>query len=158
MSKNYMTSEGIAKLEEKLEYLKTVRRQEVADRIKSAISLGDLSENSEYEDAKNEQAFVEGEISTLENTLRSVEVIEDTQPAAGDVVVLGTKVTLLDESNNTQREYTIVGSNEADPFKGRISNESPVGAACMGHREGDVVELTTPGGTRKLQIVAVERQ
>lgn len=158
MSKNYMTSEGVSKLEERLEYLKTVRRQEVADRIKSAIALGDLSENSEYEDAKNEQAFLEGEISTLENTLRSVEVIEEAAPAASDVVVLGTKVVLLDTANNTQREYTIVGSNEADPFLGRISNESPVGAACMGHHEGDVVELTTPGGLRRLQIVSVERQ
>lgn len=150
----YLTSEGIEKLEKKLEHLKSVRRQEVADRIKSAIALGDLSENSEYEDAKNEQAFVEGEILSIEGTLRSAEVIEDAE-VAGDVVILGAKVRLKNPSNGEETEYTIVGSNEADPFSGKISNESPVGKAVVGQHIGETVEVVTPGGSRHLQITAI---
>jgi len=150
----YLTSEGIAKLEAKLDYLKSVRRGEVADRIKSAIALGDLSENSEYEDAKNEQAFLEGEILSLEATLRNAEVIED-DAGAVDTVVLGCTVRIRNIESDSDSEYTIVGSNEADPFAGKISNESPVGAAVLGHTIGDTVEVSTPGGVRHMQILTV---
>ncbi len=150
----YLTSEGIAKLEEKLEYLKSVRRGEVAERIKAAIALGDLSENSEYEDAKNEQAFLEGEIMSLEATLRNAELIEEDEGAA-DVVNLGCTVRIRDLDTDKDVDYVIVGSNEADPFNGKISNESPVGAALLGHSIGDSVEVVTPGRTRHIQIITV---
>lgn len=152
--KNYLTSEGIEKLEKRLEYLKVVRRNEIADRIRSAIALGDLSENFEYDDAKNEQAFVEGEIISIEKVLRNAEVIDDTN-IKGDTVVLGAVVRVRDTAAGSEAEYTIVGSDEADPFEGRISNESPVGEALMGRRVGDIVEVTTPKGTRKLEILSI---
>ena len=111
---NYMTSEGIAKLEKELDYLKSVRREEVAERIKSAIALGDLSENSEYEDAKNEQAFLEGKIADLENKLRTAELIDDS--ALGHGVQLGSIVVLENVETGTESEYTLVGSDEANPL------------------------------------------
>ena len=150
---NYMTSEGIAKLEKELDYLKSTRREEVAERIKSAIALGDLSENSEYEDAKNEQAFLEGKIADLENKLRTAELIDDTANENG--VQLGSKVVLRNVETGSESEYTLVGSDEADPFAGLMSNESPVGAAIMGHVEGDEVEVQVPSGIRRMLIVSV---
>jgi transcription elongation factor GreA len=152
---NYMTGEGIAKLEKELEYLKSTRREEVAERIKSAIALGDLSENSEYEDAKNEQAFLEGKIADLENKLRTAEVIDES--AMGSGVQLGAQVTLLNLETGTESEYTLVGSDEADPFAGLMSNESPIGAAIMGHQEGDEVEVHVPSGVRHMKIISIRK-
>lgn len=120
-----LTEEGLKKLEEKLEYLKSVRRLEVADRLKAAIALGDLSENSEYDDAKNEQAFIEGEILTLESQIRNSEIIK-ADDSNKDVVHLGNTVVIKDMEYDEDETYTIVGSTEADTTEGKISNESPL--------------------------------
>lgn len=151
---NFMTSDGLAKLEKELDYLKSVRREEVAERIKSAIALGDLSENSEYEDAKNEQSFLEGSIFELENRIRTAVLIEDNGDGHG--VRLGCTVVLRNIATGTESEYTLVGSDEADPFSNKLSNESPVGAAIMGHVGGEEVEVATPGGVRRMLIVSVQ--
>lgn len=149
-----LTLEGLKKLEMELEYLRTARRREVAERIKQAKEFGDLSENSEYEDAKNEQAFVEGRIMHLEKLLRKARVIDDAEPGNG-VVNLGSKVMLRDLENDEVMEYTIVGSLEADPARMRISNESPVGKALMGQVAGSVVEVKVPAGMLRLQVINV---
>lgn len=152
----YLTKDGVKKLEDKLEFLKTTRRQEVADRIREAITLGDLSENSEYDDAKNEQAFVEGEIASIEHTLRHAEVIDE-EGVTSENVAVGCMVKLRNKGTGAELRYTIVGSDEADPFKGRISNESPIGAALMEKKTGDVVEVDVPGGKRRLEIISINR-
>lgn len=151
-----LTEEGLKKLEEKLEHLKTVRRTEVSERIKQAISFGDISENSEYEDAKNEQAFIEGEIMTIENMLRNSKIIEEGQDT--DTVVIGSTVVLKDIEFDEDLEYAIVGSAEADPMEGRISDESPVGKAVLGHRVGDIVEVSVPAGTLKYEVLDIKQQ
>ena len=138
------------KLEEELEFLKTERRSQVAERIKQAIDFGDISENSEYEDAKNEQAFIEGKIADLEKKLRNVEIIKK---GDADVVTVGSTVVLKDLEMDDVAEYTIVGSTEADPMEFRISNESPVGAAILGQRVGGIVEVHVPAGVLKYQIM-----
>lgn len=154
--KTYLTKDGVKKLEEKLDYLKTTRRQEVADRIREAISLGDLSENSEYDDAKNEQAFVEGEIASIEHTLRHAEIVDEDSVGSSNVMV-GSVVKLKNRATGAELTYTIVGSDEADPFKGRISNESPIGSALMNKKKGDSVEVDVPGGKRQLEIISIDR-
>jgi transcription elongation factor GreA len=154
--KTYLTKDGVNRLEEKLEHLKTTRRQEVAERIREAIALGDLSENSEYDDAKNEQAFVEGEIASIEHTLRHAEVISDDGGLSGNIMV-GCSVKLKNKATGAELNYTIVGSDEADPFKGRISNESPIGAALMNKKVGEIVEVDVPGGKRQLEIISINR-
>ncbi len=146
-----LTKEGLLKLEQELESLKTVRRREVAERIKQAIEFGDISENSEYEDAKNEQAFIEGRILTLEKMLRNVKVIEDTEEGQTQVT-LGSTVLLKDLEYNETVEYIIVGAAEANPMNNRISNESPVGAAILGHKKGDVFDVQVPAGVIKYQL------
>lgn len=152
--KNYMTAEGVVALETELEHLKTTRRKEVSQRIKEAIALGDLSENSEYDDAKNEQAFLEGRIAKLEGKLRTAEVITaDNQDISR--VGLGCKVKVKNVTSGDESLYTIVGSLEADPFVGKISNESPIGAALMDREAGEVVDLEVPSGRRQLQILEV---
>ena len=145
-----LTEEGLRKLEEELEFLKTERRSQVAERIKQAIDFGDISENSEYEDAKNEQAFIEGKIADLEKKLRNVEIIKK---GDADVVTVGSTVVLKDLEMDDVAEYTIVGSTEADPMEFRISNESPVGAAILGQRVGEIVEVHVPAGVLKYQIM-----
>ncbi|MEN6413383.1 MAG: transcription elongation factor GreA [Veillonellales bacterium] len=147
-----LTAEGLKKIEEKLEHLKAVRRREVAERIKQAIEFGDISENSEYEDAKNEQAFIEGEILTLEKMLRNAKLIEKGDT---DVVTVGSTVVLKDLEFGDELEYTIVGSAEADPTEARISNESPVGAAILGQKVGNIVEVNVPAGILKYEIIAL---
>lgn len=149
-----LTPEGLNKLEQELENLKIVKRREVADRIKQAIEFGDISENSEYEDAKNEQAFIEGRILTLEKMLRNVRVIEHKENDATDVH-LGAKITLQDLESNEELVYTLVGSAEADPMNNKISNESPVGRAIMGKKIGDVVEVNVPVGIIKYKILSI---
>lgn len=149
-----LSPEGKKNLEEELNYLKLVRRKEVAERIKTARSFGDLSENAEYEDAKNEQAFVEGRIMMLEKILRHAKVTDD-GAAEPDVVNIGSVVTVKDLSAGKVYEYTIVGSQEADPAKKRISNESPVGRALLGQKVGSIVSVVVPAGTFKYEIISV---
>jgi transcription elongation factor GreA len=149
-----LTREGLLKLEQEIENLKTVKRREVAERIKQAIEFGDISENSEFEDAKNEQAFNEGRILTLDKMLRNVRVIEDTEEGQGHVT-LGSTVTLIDLDLNETLEYTIVGAAEANPMNNRISYESPVGAAMMGHVKGDEFEVQVPAGVVRFKLEGI---
>lgn len=151
-----LTPEGLQKLEEELEHLKSVKRREVAERIKLAISYGDISENSEYEDAKNEQAFIEGRIMTLEKMLRNARIIQDNDVNT-DVVSIGSTVRLRDIEFDEEVEYTIVGSAEADPASNKISNESPVGRALLGKAIGSVVEVAVPAGTIQFKILSIKR-
>ncbi len=147
-----LTPEGLHKLEEELDHLITVRRPEIAQRIKHAKEFGDLSENAEYEDAKNDQGFVEGRIMKLEQMIRNASLIETDEKTDG-WVHLGSTVKVKDEFGET--DYTIVGSAEADAGSGKISLESPVGKALLGRRSGDEIEVETPGGARKVQILKV---
>lgn len=149
-----LTAEGLKKIEQKFEYLKSVRRREVAERIKQAIEFGDISENSEYEDAKNEQAFIEGEIITLEKMLRNSKLI-DNDDIETDVVSIGAIVVLKDLEFGDELEYTIVGSAEADPVEMKISNESPVGQAILGQKVGSVVEVNVPAGILKYEVLEI---
>ena len=151
-----LSNEGLKKVEQELEHLKSVRRREVAERIKQAREFGDISENSEHEDAKNEQAFIEGRILTLEKMLRNAKIIEE---ASGDpeVVAIGSQVTLRDLDENETYEYVIVGSTEADPAENRISNESPVGKALLGAHVGQVVSIGVPAGTLRVEVLGVRR-
>lgn len=146
----YLTAEGKRKLEEELDYLRTVRRPEVAKQIHDAKEGGDITENAGYDEAKNEQAFIEGRIMTLEAMLRKVEIIEETTRA--DAVGIGTRVTVR-EDGGPPEEFYIVGPAESDPVAGRISHESPLGRALMGHRPGDVVAVKTPDGISKFKIL-----
>lgn len=144
----YVTKEGLKKLEDELANLKTARRREVAQRLKEAISYGDLSENSEYEEAKNEQAFVEGRILELEDQIKHAQIIKE-KKSTGKVVELGSKVVLVVVKGGQERdseEYTIVGSTEADPLANMISNVSPVGAAIIGCKVGQTVDVKVPAG------------
>ncbi len=149
----YLTKEGYQRLQERLEYLIKVRRPQVAEQIREAKAMGDISENAGYDEAKNAQAFLEGEIAELEWKLKHAVIIDEN--GTDGRVQLGSKVTVVDEESGLEETYTIVGSAEADPFDGRISNESPVGKALMGHQEGDVVEVQTPAGTFRMRIVSV---
>lgn len=139
-----MTYAGMRALEDELENLKTVKRKEVAEKIKVARGYGDLSENSEYDEAKNEQGFVESRIALLEKMLKNARVIDE-EDLTTDVVSIGSHVKVRDEDGD-EDEYDIIGSTEADPLNGKISDESPVGSALMGHRVGDKVEITLPSG------------
>lgn len=150
-----LTPEGLRKLEEELDFLKTVKRKEVAGRIKQAKEFGDLAENSEYEDAKNEQAFTEGRILTLEGMLRNARVI-DNHEVRSDVVSIGSTLKLVDEEGE-ELTFTIVGSPEADPAHDKISNESPVGRAVLGRRKGETVTVQAPAGTIKYTIKVIKR-
>lgn len=151
-----LTVEGLKMLEKELDHLKTVKRKEVAERIKQAMDFGDISENSEYEDAKNEQAFIEGRILTLEKKLRNAKVI-DGEDVDTDVVSICTKVKMEVIDSGEIVEYVIVGSIETDPSENKISNESPVGKAIIGHRVGDIVEVETPEGKVKYKILEISR-
>lgn len=148
-----LTAEGFKKLEEELAHFKSVRRIEVAQRIKTAIEYGDISENSEYDDAKNEQAFIEGHIIELENKINTAKIIDEKTRTSA--VSVGSKVKLLDTAYNEEIEYVIVGSSEADPFNNRISNESPVGSAILGKKQGDSVEVNTPDGPVTFKILSI---
>ena len=154
--KNIMTYEGIKKLEEELEYLKTVRRKEITEKIKEALGYGDLSENSEYDEAKNDQAFNEGRIIQLENMLKNAVVVDESEIPT-DKVSVGSIVKVMDYEFDEEVEYAIVGSAEADPMNFKISNESPVGSALLGKKVGDVVEVTVPSGVSKFEILEIRR-
>ena len=150
----YLTSDGLAHLKEELEHLRTVRRHEVADRILRAKELGGTVNNAEYDDAKNEQAFVEGRILTLENMIGNASLISEEKTTSGKVEV-GSRVTVQEEAGDLV-QYAIVGIAEANPKAGRISNESPVGMALLGRKVGDSVEVEAPAGILKLSIIDVK--
>ena len=150
-----LTAEGLLKLEQELDELKIVHRKEVNDRIRQAKEYGDLSENAEYEDAKQEQAFIEGRILKLEAMIRNARIIDESEYAA-DEVHLGATVKVREMKKNDAYEFSIVGSAEADPTNRRISNESPLGRALIGHKKGTVVDVTTPRGVVKYKIEAIK--
>lgn len=151
-----VTEEGLKKLQDELEYLKTTKRKEVVEAIRVALSFGDLSENSEYDEAKNEQAKTEARISELEEELKHVKVISDSEVST-DAVNVGNIVTVYDEDFEEEVVYTLVGSTEADPMNNKISDQSPIGSALMGHKTGDIVTVTTPGGDVKMKILNIAK-
>lgn len=151
-----LTKDGLKEKQEKLDYLKTVKRAQISEQIKEARAFGDLSENAEYDEAKNEQARVEAEIAQLEKMLRNATVVEDNEIDVTSVGI-GTTVRILDMEFDEEEVYSIVGSVEADADKKRISNESPVGGALMGKKVGDVAEVATPGGTVSFKILDIFR-
>ena len=150
-----LTEDGYNKLVDKVNYLKSVRRIEIAERLKAAIALGDLSENSEYDDAKNEQAFLEGEIQELEAKIRNSDIIK---AGSGDVVQMGSQVVVVDLefAEDGAETFMIVGSTEADPDEGKISNESPLGQALIGQKVGAVVDVHAPAGVIKYEIKEIK--
>ena len=157
MAKQVMvTAEGLRQLEEELDYLKGEKRKEIAEKIKAARSYGDLSENSEYDDAKNEQAILEARIVTIEATLKNA-VIIDEDTISNEHIHIGSKVKIENITLGREAEYKIVGSNESNPAKGKISDESPVGMALMGHAVGDVVEVETPSGVLGIKVLEISR-
>lgn len=151
-----LTSEGLKKLQDELDNLKNVRRKENTAALKVAKSFGDLSENSEYDEAKNEQAEIEARISEIENMLKNAEVIDEADIAT-DVASIGSKVTVKDLDDGEVTEYLIVGSTEADPMRGKISDESPVGSALLGHKIGEVVAVEAPMGVLEYEIVNISK-
>ncbi len=151
-----LTYEGLKKLEEELEYLKTQKRKEVAERIKVALGFGDLSENSEYDEAKNEQAQVEMKIVDLENKLRNVKIIDEDEIDTKTVQV-GNTVQVLDMEFDEKIDYTIVGSTEADLLENKISNESPIGMALLGRKKNEVVEVEAPAGVLSFKILKITK-
>jgi transcription elongation factor GreA len=152
--KVFLTEEGHQKLEEELEYLRTVRRPEVAAKIHAAKEEGDITENAGYDEAKSDQAFVEGRIMTLENMLKDAVIIQEGGPA--DMVRLGAKVTVMEEGSSSPESYQIVGSAEVDVSRGWISNESPLGKAVLGRGVGESVSVQTPGGTLRFRILSID--
>ncbi|MFW6309138.1 MAG: transcription elongation factor GreA [bacterium] len=151
-----LTEEGYENLEEELEHLINVKRREVAKRIKTARDFGDISENSEYDDAKNEQAFIEGRIKEIENMLQNARVIKEDE-ISDETVNVGTTVKLKDMEDGQEFTYTIVGAAESDPLKNKISNESPIGKSIIGHQIGDIVEVETPSGISSYKILFIEK-
>lgn len=152
----FLTMEGLKKLEDELDELKTVRRKEIAERIKEALAFGDISENAEYDEAKNEQAQLEERIAKLETLLRNAKIIDE-EDISTDNVSIGSRVKVKDLEYDEEIEYTIVGSAEADPYEGKISNESPVGKALIGGKSGDTVEVKVPDGIIKYEILEIAR-
>ena len=155
MPNNFLTKEGYQKLQDELDYLRTAKRQEVANRLHEAMEGGELIENAEYEAAKNEQAFVEGRIQELDVLLASAQIIEENgKHKKGDAISVGSKVTIK-EGNYEAETFIIVGAAEANPREGKISNESPIGKSILGHKVNDVVKVETPGGTYNVKILKV---
>lgn len=153
MQRTLVTREGLEKMQKELDELRSTKRAEIAQRLKAAIAMGDLSENSEYDEAKNAQAFLEGLILQLEQQIRTAQVIEK---VAKDRVDVGSTVLIEDMEEHLQEKVTIVGSTESNPFEGRISNESPVGRALMGAKAGDTVEAEAPNGVLKYKVISIE--
>ncbi|MDR7855695.1 transcription elongation factor GreA [Tissierella sp.] len=152
----FLTEDGLKRLEDELDDLKSNKRKEIAGRIKVALDFGDISENSEYDQAKNEQAQLEDRISKLENMLRNAKLIDE-DDITTDIVGIGSKVLVKDLEYDEEMEYTIVGSAEADPYNGKISNESPVGSALLGHKCGETVDVAVPDGKIQYQILTITR-
>ena len=156
MKEVILTPEGLDKLKDEIEYLSTVKRREVAERIKTAREFGDINENSEYDDAKNEQAMLEKQIADLEEKLRNARVI-DSKSVHTDVVSVGVTVHVKDQKTDKSTKFKIVGSAEANPAESKLSNESPVGKALLGHKRGEIVSVPVPRGpARKLKITKIE--
>jgi transcription elongation factor GreA len=155
-NKTVVSVEGMKKLEEQLQYLTTTRRAEVAEMIAVARGFGDLTENAEYDEAKNEQSRLEAMIIELENTIRTAIVIED-KNISTDSVNIGTVVRVLDKELNEEIEYAIVGASESDPMNNKISNESPMGAALLGKKRGEIVEVVTPGGLVAVEVLDIHK-
>jgi len=155
----YLTPQGLRQLQEELDQLRSVRRQEVADRIQEAKEIGGTVDNAEYEEAKNEQSFVEGRIIDLEAMIQSAVIIPDHSKSKGGtksgVIEIGSIVTVQSAADNKKRKYTIVGTTEAAPAEGRISNESPIGRALLGKKVGQTVEFTVPSGVQRLKVLEV---
>ena len=151
-----VTDEGLRKLENELEELKTVKRKEVAEKIKVALSFGDLSENSEYDEAKNEQAFVESRIASLEAMLKVAKVVDEADLSTDNIGV-GSKVKVLNVNKNKEVSYSIVGSTESDPLNGKISDESPIGKALIGAAVGDEVHAEVPAGTITFKVLEISK-
>lgn len=152
----FLTHAGLEKLEKELEDAKIIKRKEIAERIRTALDFGDISENSEYDQAKNEQAKLEERIAKIEAILRNAKLIED-EDISTEIVGIGSKVLVLDVEYDEEMEYTIVGSAEANPYEGKISNESPVGKALLGSKAGDTVDVQVPDGLIKYQIQKIDR-
>ena len=152
-----LTKDGVAKLEAELEELKTVKRREVAEKIKVALSFGDLSENSEYDEAKNEQGIVESRIAEIEATLAHAQVI-DSDDITTEKVGIGTVVKILDKEMDEEMEFQIVGTSEANIDKGQMSDESPIGAALIGHKVGEAVDVETPSGIIQFEILEISKK
>ena len=150
----FVTKDGLKKLKDELEYLKEVRRKEVSERLKEAISFGDLSENSEYEEAKNEQAFVEGRIIELEEKIKHAKIISDKH--SSKVVNLGSKVKIRNLKDGADEEFTVVGTTESDPLNHLISNESPIGSALIDKRVGEEIKVQVPAGTVRYKVMSVK--
>lgn len=155
-NKTVVSTEGMRKLEEQLQYLSTTRRAEVAEQIAVARGFGDLSENAEYDEAKNEQSRLEAQIIDLENTIRTAIVIDDSNVST-DRVNIGTTVRVYDKGLKEEEEYTIVGARESDAMNNKISNESPLGAALLGKKKGQVVKVKVPAGTIEVKIIDIHR-
>ena len=151
-----LTYEGLKKMEDELEELKTVRRKEVAEKIKEARGQGDLSENAEYDAAKEEQGEIESRIAVLEKMLRNAEVIDD-EEVSSDIISVGSRVKVYDNDFDEEVLYTIVGSAEADPMENKISNESPVGRGLLGHKIGDEITIETPDGELMFRVVDISK-
>jgi len=152
-----VTKEGLGKLKEELQYFKDVKRKEVAKRLKEAISYGDLSENSEYEEAKNEQAFIEGRIIELEKMIDNAKIITEVKKSTESTVQIGTTVTVQNITDNDDPEtYTIVGSTEADPTMNKISNESPIGSALLGKTKNDIIKVKVPAGIMEFKVMKIK--
>ena len=157
MSKQvFLTNEGLKRLEEELNELKTVKRKEIAEKIKVALSFGDLSENSEYDEAKNDQAVLESRIMSIEAMLKNVSIINESDLDTGSIFV-GSKIKIRDVEFDEVNDYRIVGSNEADPDSGLISDESPIGAALLGHKVGDMVQVEAPAGVIEFEVLGISR-
>ena len=158
LEETYLTSQGLQQLEEELDFLRTVRRQEVADRIQQAKEIGGTVDNAEYDEAKNELAYVEGRIQTLEVMIQNAVIIPDhhRKAAASDVVEVGSIVKVEIQDTGKSHTYTIVGRTEAKPEEGLISNESPVGRALLGKKAGDVLEVQIPAGTQHVKVLKVQ--
>ena len=150
----FLTAGGMAKLEDELDMLKSVKRREVADRIKQALDFGDISENSEYDQAKNEQAQLEERIAKIENTLANAILIDESEIKT-DKISVGSKVLVKDIEYNEEMEYFIVGSAEADPHEGKISNESPLGSTLLGKKLGDIIKVKVPDGHVEYQVLNI---
>ena len=155
MKEVILTPEGYERLKQEIDHLRTEKRREVADRIRVAREFGDIAENAEYDDAKNEQAMLEHKIAQLEERLLNARVI-DANEISKDVVSIGTKVKLKDMETNKSVEYLIVGSAEANPSESKLSNESPVGKAIMGRKKGEIVEVAAPRGALKFKILDIK--
>ncbi len=150
----YVTPEGLKQLEEELVFLTTVKREEISQKLEAAIKQGDLKENADYHDAKEEQGFIEARIRDIEDALRHAQLIDENGPS--DVVRVGSKVTVSEEGIDKEETYSIVGPTEANPAEGKISNESPIGRALLGARAGDVVRAETPGGVIEFAIRSID--